>query len=109
MTWNNDNNIYKSYISSTNNDVKNFSFICSVCGRKDLHIFFHRWRKNDLKGSGWIWFSYCKSFDHGRFTLPNHWENFEKINPENLKYEPNYLEEIKNCIDEYIYKFKSDN
>lgn len=41
---------------------------------------------------------------HALYRLPNWWENLGKVNTEKLTSFPDYLEENKACIDEWVNK-----
>lgn len=36
-----------------------FPVVCPICGEKDGHLYFHRNRDGDEKGSMWVWCGKC--------------------------------------------------
>ena len=84
-----------------------FPVVCPICGEKDGHLYFHRNRDGDEKGSMWVWCGKCYHFAHALCRLPKWWKNLDKINFEELTSYPNHLEENKFCIDEWINKLNA--
>ena len=84
-----------------------FPVVCPICGEKDGHLYFHRNRDGDEKGSMWVWCGTCYHFAHALCRLPKWWKNLDKINFEELTSYPNHLEENKFCIDEWINKLNA--
>ncbi len=83
---------------------KCFPVFCPVCGRKEGHIYFHRYKAGDESGGMWIWCSACCHCVHALYRLPKWWKNLEGIDYDKLTSYPDYLEENKICIDEWINK-----
>ena len=81
-----------------------FPVLCPICGKKDGHLYFHRNSEGDERGSMWAWCSTCYHFAHVLYRLPKWWKNLEEINFENLTSYPNYLDENKFFIDEWVNK-----
>lgn len=81
-----------------------FPVVCPVCGEKDGHIYIHGNKKEDERGSMWVWCSACYHTAHAVYRLPKWWENSEKISVEELTSLPDYLEKNKDCIDEWVNK-----
>ena len=79
-----------------------FPVVCPYCGERGGHFYLHRWKKEDPRGSMWVWCSACRQSAHSRYRLPQWWKNPEKIDPQKLTYYPNYLEENKSYIDEWV-------
>ena len=52
----------------------------------------------------WTWCSACCHSAHVTFRLPEWWENLEQIDFEKISSYPDYLEENKRDIDEWINK-----
>ncbi|MFV0556275.1 MAG: hypothetical protein ACK5LM_04115 [Lactovum sp.] len=100
--WNNNNNkMYGVYAKYMKGEIKSFPTECPICCRQEVHIFFYKWNVDDNKSSGWIWCSFCKNFEHGRFLNLNNGENLSEIDSQKLVYEPDYLERNKKIIDKY--------
>ena len=86
-----------------------FPVVCPICKKKGGHLYFHRNREMDERGSMWAWCSACCHFTHVMCRLPKWWENLEEVNVEKLTSYPNYLEENKINIDAWINKLISLN
>ena len=83
---------------------QDFPVVCPICGKKEGHLYFYRNVKEDEKGSMWAWCSSCCHFTHALYRLPKWWKNLDEIKLENLAGCPDYLEENKLCIDEWVNK-----
>lgn len=83
--------------------------ICPVCGRKQVHFYFHKWNEKSDKGGMWIWCSGCKSFSHGTVQVPEWWENCNEISLNKLNSLPDYLEDHKEKIDHYVNELRKKN
>lgn len=59
----------------------------------------------------WVWCSACYHSSHALGRVPEWWENLEKIDFDKLASLPDYLEENKIFIDEWINSIgrKDDN
>lgn len=85
-------------------DKERFPIICPICGKREGHLYFHRNRTDDVRGGMWTWCSACCHSAHVTFRLPEWWENLEQIDFEKISSYPDYLEENKRDIDEWINK-----
>lgn len=83
-------------------DKKSFPAVCPICKKREGHLYFHRNRKNDERGSMWVWCSACQHSAHTMFRVPEWWNDLDGIDIEKLTNYPDYLEENKVCIDEWI-------
>lgn len=83
---------------------ESFPVKCPVCGKKEGHLYFHRYEKNGIRGGRWTWCSACKCSEHASGWAPQWWDNLETISFERLASMPDYLEENKDCIDEWVNK-----
>lgn len=81
---------------------KCFPVICPICGKREGHLYFHRYKKDAEQGGMWVWCSACYHSSHALGRVPEWWENLEKIDFDKLASLPDYLEENKICIDEWI-------
>lgn len=84
-------------------EKKQFPVFCPICGKREGHLYFHRY-KNEVAGGMWIWCSACKHSMHSRFRLPDWWINLETIDFQELASHPDYLEKNKSSIDNWINK-----
>ena len=86
-----------------------FPVICPVCKRKQGHLYAHRYKEGEDRGGEWVWCSACHSYAHFSARLPKWWKNLELIEFSKLAAVPDYLEENKTCIDEWINSLISAN
>ena len=90
-----------------NIEVKNkrqFPSVCPICGEKEGHIYFHRYKKDDDRGGMWVWCSACRHSAHTLFKIPKWWDNLKMIKFEKLANYPDYLEKNKRYIDKWVNK-----
>ena len=59
-------------------DQKSLPFSCPICSKEEGHLFFHRFKIGEDKGSMWTWCSACCHYSHAMVKLPRWWENLEK-------------------------------
>ncbi len=76
--------------------------ICPVCGNISAHIYLHRYKES--KGSVWMWCSKCKNCSHGTMIIPNWWNDDNFIDLDKTASHPDYLENKKILIDNYVNK-----
>ena len=95
--------------SAEMNEKKQFPVFCPICGKREGHLYFHKYNDNENAGGMWTWCSACKHSAHTRFKLPERWKNLEKINFQELSSHPDYLEKNKIIIDEWINKLIQHN
>ena len=76
--------------------------VCPICGEREGHLYFHRYEKGHEAGGMWTWCSACCHSAHCRGRVPEWWINLEEINFEKLTAYPDYLEENKNRIDQWV-------
>ena len=75
-----------------------------ICGKREGHLYFHRSMQGNARGGMWTWCSACRHSAHATYRVPKFWENLKDINFAILASHPDYLEEKKNCIDEWNNK-----
>lgn len=93
-------------------DKKNkecFPVVCPICGGREGHLYFHRYKEGGERGSMWTWCSACYHSAHAMYRLPKWWENLEEVCFEKLTNYPDYLEDNKICIDEWTNKLIFSN
>lgn len=90
-------------------DKECFPVVCPICGKREGHLYFHKYKENDERGSMWTWCSACYHSMHAVYQLPKWWKNLEQVNDEKLTNYPGYLDEMKNYIDEWVNKIKEAN
>lgn len=76
--------------------------VCPICGKKEGHFYLSRYKEGEVYGGMWVWCSACHHSAHARYRLPEWWKNAKEICFEELTAHPYYLEENKNCIDEWV-------
>lgn len=99
--WKNDDRMMDTLKYVIYDIKKKFPMICPVCKKKSGHMYFHRYGKRN-NGGIWIWCSECKCFTHAFVRIPDWWENSEYISLEKLENYPDYLENEKELIDQWV-------
>ena len=79
-----------------------FPTVCPVCGKKEAHIYAHRFKEGEDRGGEWAWCSACRNCVHVSVRLPKWWKNSDLIDFNKLSSIPDYLEDNKICIDAWI-------
>lgn len=102
MWQDNDSKIMNILDKVETKSKEQFPVICPICGEKEGHMYFHRNKIGEDKGGMWTWCSSCRHSAHALFRIPKWWINLKEIDFEKLTSYPDYLEENKVCIDEWI-------
>lgn len=82
--------------------MKKFPAICPVCNKSNAHIYMQIYDNRTRRGGLWVWCSECYTFSHGSIYVPEYWENCSLIENEKLCAIPDYLNEIKDAIDNHV-------
>ncbi|MDE6759162.1 MAG: hypothetical protein K2J90_00615 [Lachnospiraceae bacterium] len=90
-------------------DKKSLPLSCPICGKDEGHLYFHRFKIGYDKGGMWTWCSACHHCSHATVKVPRWWKNSEKIKFEKLASHPDYLEENKIYIDEWVNRLMFSN
>jgi len=98
--WNDSNYEIMNVLDNIENTC--FPTECPVCKRRAGHIFFYRHREDYQRGGVWIWCSECHNSSHASCKIPKWWNNPDFIRLDRLTSLPDYLEENKICIDEWV-------
>lgn len=101
--WKDDDKIMNMLDNIEVKENKQFPVLCPICGKKEGHLYFHRY-ENEIAGGMWTWCSACKHSTHSRFRLPDWWKNLETIDCQKLASLPDYLEKNKDDIDDWVNK-----
>lgn len=101
--WKNNDDFIELFECSAKKETE-MSYRCPACGEKTAHIFFHRFEVDDIAGPAWSWCSSCKNYAHVRYMIPQWWTNLQEIDEESLCSTPEYLETIKDNIDNHMDK-----
>jgi len=97
--WNDNDKIIE--IFDTSEDGKTvFPCVCPVCNSHSAHVYFHK--HNDRHCGIWTWCSNCGASSHMSGNTPKWWKNPDFIDPTQLCAEPDYLEQLKDRIDEWV-------
>lgn len=83
-------------------DKECFPVVCPVCGKRQGHLYFHRYKEGNERGGMWVWCSACHHSEHATYRVPKWWKNLESISFEKLAAIPLYLEKNKADIDEWV-------
>ena len=98
--WTDSKEILKSF--NLNMLEKKYPEVCPVCGSPDKHVYFHKFDDEDTDGAVWIWCSKCHSYTHAHAEVPAIWKNPSFIDDDNLDDSVEYLESLKESIDEWV-------
>lgn len=74
--------------------------VCPACNSRNAHIFIYK--HNEKHGGIWTWCSNCGAFSHMSGVAPKWWNNPDFVDSAMLCGEPDYLEQMKEKIDEWI-------
>lgn len=76
---------------------------CPICEAQDAHLFMYKPSTDAKVGSSWVWCSACKQYAHMTYRIPQWWENYSRIDPDELCASPEQsLDDNKMHIDEWI-------
>lgn len=98
--WNDSKEILKSF--DINMLEKRYPDVCPVCGSSEKHVYFHKFDDDDNDGAVWIWCSKCHSYTHAHAEVPSKWKNPDFVDDDNLDDSAEYLESLKELIDEWV-------
>ena len=104
--WNENDKVLKVL----NFELKSIKYptLCPECNDEGIHVYFHRFNKNDEYGAGWVWCSKCKSYAHVRYKIPSWWKNLESINEDLLEDSPAYLDSLSDKIDKLFEQTENE-
>ncbi len=103
--WQDDNDKIMEILDNIElNSKVQFPVKCPICGKNNGHLYFHRYKNDNVKGGMWVWCSACRHSAHTMFKIPEWWQNLNDINFEELTALPECLEKNKKLIDEWINK-----
>ena len=100
--WQDDDRIMDVLISDKMETKEYFPVVCPVCGKREAHSYAHRFKEGEERGGEWAWCSACHTSVHVSARIPKWWKNCDLIDFNKLAAIPNYLEENKVCIDEWM-------
>lgn len=76
---------------------------CPVCNKRNsAHLYMDVHNLKTRRGGLWVWCSECHAFSHSSIWVPNYWTNLPEVEDDKLCAIPEYLEEIKDLIDNHI-------
>lgn len=108
--WRDDNIQIMDILDNIETEKKSFfPVICPICRRQEGHLYFHRNKESDEKGSMWTWCSDCFHSAHAMYRLPKWWRNLKEIDIKQLNNSPDYLEQNKVQIDAWVNKLVCDD
>lgn len=79
-----------------------FPVMCPICGKRDGHLFLYKPNEKETRGGVWTWCSACHNSIHASFRIPEWWRNPPDIIFGNLAAIPDYLEDNKMYIDQWM-------
>ena len=99
--WKDDNDDILRVYTQLGTNTK-FPAQCPVCRKKGAHLYMHIHDSKMKRGGLWIWCSECYTFSHSSIYVPNYWRNLPEVEVNKLCAIPEYLEEIKDFIDNHV-------
>ena len=97
--WN-DNNKIMVIFDEIENGKTVYPCTCPACEGQTSHVYIHK--HNDRHCGIWVWCSKCGAYSHMSGVAPKWWKNPDFIDPAQLCAEPEYLEQMKARIDEWV-------
>ncbi len=104
MWQSNDDRIMDIFDKAKSKNTECFPIICPVCGKQGGHLYLHRYQPEDDRGGMWTWCSVCCNSMHTSAKIPKWWQNLKTIDFDQLAALPDYLENNKADIDEWVNK-----
>lgn len=96
-----DNDVMMKLLDNRQLTAYSYPRVCPACQQQNAHVYFHRFNGKQL-GSGWAWCSNCGSYSHARYIIPEWWKNSHLIDPNLLSASPEYLDDMKDIIDQHF-------
>lgn len=97
--WNDNDKIIEIFSKVDENQIV-YPCVCPICNKQTAHIYIHK--HNDRHCGIWTWCSNCKASSHLSGKTPLWWENPDFVDPAKLCAEPEYLDQMKDKIDEWV-------
>ena len=97
--WN-DNDRILSIFRNVEDGKSVYPCECPVCNTRNAHIYIHK--HNDRHCGMWAWCSNCGAFSHTSGTAPKWWKNPDFVDSSRLCGEPQYLDQMKESLDDWI-------
>ncbi len=97
--WN-DNDIIPNIFLTIEDGKTEYPCDCPVCNNRDAHIYIHK--HNERHCGIWTWCSSCGAFSHMSGNAPKWWKNPDFVDSKQLCGDPEYLDQMKERIDDWI-------
>lgn len=81
--------------------INEFPAKCPVCGKKSAHLFIDIYNFKTKRSGLWVWCSECYIYSHCSIYAPEYWRNCSLVDCEKLCAIPDYLNDIKEIVDEH--------
>ena len=107
MWKDNNDKIYELW-SRLHQSHKRYPCQCPICGYEAAHIYIRRYKDSDNRGAVWMWCSECKEYSHCTVCTPKWWANDDFVDLGKLLHTPDYLESIREQVDNHINKTIDD-
>lgn len=107
--WQEDDDRILNILDNFYNKKIRFPVICPICGKREGHIYLYKYNENNQRGGLWLWCSACHHCSHSSYLLPLWWNNLQNLDTSKLMSFPDYLEDNKINIDEWVNKIKIKN
>jgi len=97
--WNDNDKIIEIFSKVNDNQIV-CPCVCPICHSQTGHVYIHK--HNDRHCGIWTWCSNCKASSHLSGKAPIWWENPDFIDSAKLCADPEYLDQLKDKIDEWV-------
>ena len=98
MMWKDDRSNYAQVAYEAMQSGRRIAVKC--CDNPQGHIYLHKYEDGDC--AVWVWCSACGAFAHFDGVIGDIvWENCESVDYEQLAAIPDYLESIKEVVDDH--------
>lgn len=91
-----------NHVLSSFLDGKRFPVECPSCKKNCAHIYMHIYNEDTRRGGLWVWCSECNTFSHSSLFVPINWENCLSVDVGYLAAVPDYLDGMRDVIDEHV-------
>ncbi len=97
--WN-DNDRISNIFRNVEDGKTLYPCVCPICNKRNAHLYIHK--HNNRHCGMWAWCSNCGAFSHMSGKAPKWWQNPDFVDSSRLCGEPQYLDQMKERLDDWI-------
>ena len=76
-----------------------------ICGKDSIHLLMYRHSEMSTNGACWIWCSSCEKYSHINVTIPDWWDNYDRLGSDKLFASPEHnIDDERENIDKWVNK-----